>query len=172
MPGVDCPVKCLKDPVKDLAEIAQLATPSVRAVIEGYIGPGAEIVETAVWRTFHIPNPNIDAYSNFWHFDRLNIAMVKLFVNLGEPVDRRSGAFRAHGVARSREISRSGYLNRSIVLGRAFRMIEAPEDVFVLEGGLGATALVNTAICLHRAGIPDAGHPRTMACLEFMSRTA
>ena len=162
VPGVEVPVRRLRNPLEYIPEIRHLVNDTIAKSVSAYYGAGFRVSDVSIWRNYHIPNPNIDAYSNFWHFDSSNTSHLKLFVNLGDDVDRTSGAFRAHSLARTREIARSGYLHRAMIVGRAWRMVEDADQMFYLEGGLGATALVNTATCLHRAGVPKEGQPRTM----------
>jgi hypothetical protein len=172
VPGVDIPSVRLRDAVKSVPGLRSLVNQEVAAVVSAYFGAHFRVVEIAAWRNHHIPDAGIDAYSNFWHFDRLNVAHLKYFVNLGDRVDRFGGAFRAHSVSKSRAIARAGFLNRAIVVGRARNLIETPDDMFSLEGDLGAAAFVNTTLCLHRAGVPRRDNPRTMVSFTFLPARA
>jgi hypothetical protein len=54
---------------------------------------------------------------------------------------------------------------------RVRRELEDDSRVFYMEGSAGTACLANVARCLHRAGVPKAGHTRDILLLAFRPAT-
>jgi len=94
VPGNEAPARTIRHPQAVIPEIRRLVSAPIRQAVKAYYGSDFRVVEVGAWRTYHIDNPMIDAYSNFWHFDRLNTAHLRLFVYFTDGISRDSGAFR------------------------------------------------------------------------------
>ena len=104
----------------------------------------------------------IQFFSENYHTDNYLFTYFKLFVNL-EDVDQSKGPLHFIPINRTKQfIKQSGYKNR-------YNYSEHYDDNIVFKniGKLGDSIFFNSAECLHRAGVPEAGFQRKMLMIVF-----
>jgi len=77
-------------------------------------------------------------------------------------VTREAGATLLHPISSTREIMRSGFHSRYWISRRARALLESPARIVYGDGPAGTALFFNAQLCVHRAGIPQAGLHRDM----------
>lgn len=156
-----------------LPDLAELVDEHLVHAIRSCIGSHFALEDVVVTRNFHV-EPEITAryelLSERWHFDHQIPDGFSLFVCLSE-VDDGDGPFHVLSAPDSRLLLRRGFdATRRITSptgGLPPGLIEGMRSLTRLTGPPGSMLLCHTSYCLHRAGIPEAGHVRDMLVLTF-----
>jgi len=149
-------------------EIFGLVDDRIRAIVERIYAAPATVYSGLLWRTFPVPQDALaerEVYSNHWHNDSGKVSNVALFVLMCD-ASRAQGPMRFVTRKRTRELMRVGYAHRDRY-GVPEEILEDGAHVSEFAGSAGTALLLNTSICLHRAGIPEAGHTRDMVRIDF-----
>ena len=161
-------IRKLRNPPKDIPEIKKLFTKDLVKRLEGCIGGNFSVEGIQCWRNYHIPpeyERTNDLFSNLWHCDYTDTDYTKLFFYLMD-VTENEGPIHMVSPKRTKELIKSGYTDRyQYDLNK--KLFSDEKDIFKGTGSIGTTLLVNTEICLHKAGNPTLNHYRDTIQLLF-----
>ena len=156
-------------PMDNVPLLAELIDGDTREVMEDYYGAYFDIFWVMLWRNYHVPpsqSKEVEAFSNWWHFDLRPTDIAKLFVNLSD-VEEDCGPFHIISYPRSRELVQKGYNNRENY-GLPDSVMDDPAHIVKAVGPAGTGLFSNTELCLHRAGIPAPGKSRDIVQFQFV----
>jgi hypothetical protein len=159
----------LIDPVRRIPAIIELLDHRTVELIEACYRTHFRLTNVSYWRNYHVP-PAISrarevGYSNYWHHDGHAVDTLKLFIVMSD-VTEQDGPFHVLPKEDSRRIVRRSFNRKE--MGHGGPEIDALQP-FRLIGPAGTSALCNTTLCLHRAGIPAPGHQRDLLQFQFVS---
>ncbi len=162
-----CYMKKLTNPPRDIPEVRKLFTKDLIKKLESCLGSNFKVEGLQIWRNYHIPREiqkNNDLFSNLWHCDYQNIDYTKLFFYL-EDVTANNGPIEMVSPSKTKELIKNGYKDRyQYTLNE--KLFSDEKDIFKGVGSAGTVLLVNTEICLHRAGNPVENHHRDV--IQFL----
>ena len=173
MPGPvpDCR-RDLKDAGRDLPMWKELFTDSFVNLIRSCLGSNFTINSVHAAQNSYCPPEFIKVFEPFsdrWHFDDQHSDTVYIFTYL-KPVDMTQGPFHVHNLENSRRYLKLGYNKRkrceSVGCGLDPAVYESPPST-KLAGPAGATMITMNALCLHRAGTPEAGKTRELLYIKL-----
>jgi len=154
---------------KTLPSSQKLVSEYIKNIVEQYFQGYFQVLDITAWRNLHIPREiteKKELYASHWHCDGKNTAIITLFMNLKE-VTEKDGPFMIQSRQRTKELIKNGFGSRhdyKLSLG----VLEDPKHVVKHVGKAGATLIVNTEECFHRASHPDAEHFRDILQIRFI----
>ena len=161
----------LRNPIRDIPEIRKLFTKDFVKKLEDCHNGHFQIKGVEMWRTNHIP-PEIeresgDLFSNLWHCDYSNVDETKLFFYLVD-ITEKEGPIHMMPPNITKELIKKGYVDRyQIDLNN--KLFESQGQIFKGIGSAGTALLINTEVCLHKAGNPTQNHHRDVMQFHFKS---
>ena len=154
-------IRKLRNPPKDIPEIKKLFTKDLVKRLEGCIGGNFRVEGIQCWRNYHVPpefEKTNDLFSNLWHCDYADTDYTKLFFYLMD-ITEDQGPINMVSPKKTKELIRGGYTDR-YQYDLNEKLFSDEKDIFKGTGSIGTTLLVNTEICLHKAGNPTQNHCR------------
>lgn len=146
---------------KQIPELKSMITEELKELFREHFGGNFQIVYTAMWRNYHVP-PEVQAekeiFSSGWHCDGANTEEITLFINLSD-VKEDDGPLHIQSIERTEELVKLGFKTRQDP-GLPLNILEDPKHLIKHTGKPGTTILANSSICMHQAGIPEAGRIR------------
>jgi len=165
-------MKKLRNPMEDIPEIKKLFTRDLIEKIEDCVNGHFSIKDVQVWRNNHIPSEiengqKGDLFSNLWHCDYSYTDETKLFFYL-EDVTKDEGPIHMVSPSATKELIKNGYTDRYDIDFNK-KLFDSKKQIFKGIGSAGTILLVNTEICLHKAGNPAKNHHRDVIQFHFKS---
>lgn len=155
------------DFAENIPEISDIIAEDISEILRGYYGAHFKPIRVNMWRNHHVPPEVVEeseVFSNYWHTDPHTTDHVKLFVNLTD-VTERDGPFHAITLDDSYDITKQYKRQRDGVPNG--RVEDEATEILKFTGDAGSTALCNTTLNLHRAGIPEEGRHRDLLQMVF-----
>ncbi len=153
---------------KDLPIIAPVIVPEIIDALRAATGGGFRVVSYYAWRIHHLPSrTERETYSERWHSDGLRTDAHKVFVFLTDVTREDGGTIVADREA-TRAACRAGYRTRNDY-GGAAPILAAIEREGGMCGPAGTAYIVNTSLCLHRAGVPAPGRHREVLQIQAIA---
>jgi hypothetical protein len=161
------------DVAKAIPDVMKLLNPEIVQAIRSSIGSNFLIEDVFLTRNYHLEpeiNSRYELLSDRWHCDHQCPDGFSLFVCLSE-VTEADGPFHLISAEDSRVVLSRGFdaaARKESPTGRL-----RPQDFenlgsyARLVGPPGTMVLCHTSYCLHRAGVPEAGHIRDMMIFTF-----
>lgn len=162
--------RLLRNSVRDVPEVMDLLNNEVLNSVRSWYRTEVYVNEVYMWRNEHVPVNVLNRthpYSSTWHCDYRPSDMIKLFIVMSN-VTASDGPLHYVSKERTRELMKVGFVDR-YTYGLSDEILEDPAHVHKLVGEPGTAAFCNTALCLHRAGIPEPGHRRDILEFTFYS---
>jgi len=155
------------DFAEEIPAVSGILTEDIAETLRGYYGSEFKPIRVNIWRNHHVPEDVVEkseVFSNYWHTDPHTTDHVKLFVNLTD-VTEDHGPFHSVSLGDSYDITNRYKRQRDgVPNGRV--EVEASE-IMKFTGEAGKTALCNTTLNLHRAGIPAEDTHRDLLQIVF-----
>jgi hypothetical protein len=154
-----------------LPEVEQFVTDEIGEVVRDHYGAHFKITRFRVARNYHVPrevvkDESLHMVGNYWHCDSETPDHLKMFVYLSD-VTSENGPFHSLSREETKNIVASDYYkgpNDGVPHGV---VEEKADEIHRLTGPTGSTALSNTCMHLHRAGIPAKGKTRDSLSIQF-----
>lgn len=154
-------------------DAADLLSEEIVAAIRSSVASNFTLENIYLTRNFHLDadvRARCELLSERWHFDDQITDGFSLFVCLSH-VAAADGPFHTLNRRDSMKLLRRGYSKEARVEsatgGLTREEIEAMPSFTRLTGPPGTMLLCHTSFCLHRAGVPEAGHVRDMMIFTF-----
>ena len=160
--------RAIINPIIHIPDLAKLIDAETRGAIECYYDSYFRVAAVQAWRNYSLPTElqqDIEAYSNWWHFDARPIDNIKIFVDLSD-VDDDCGPFHFIPAKRSRQLVRMGFKRAR----NGLPLNEEGNKQYIVRatGPAGTAVYCNTELCLHRAGVPAKGKTRDIIQFRFL----
>jgi len=154
---------------KTIPSSQKLVSEYVQDIIEEYFQGYFQVLDITAWRNHHVPKEiteKKELYASHWHCDGKNTAIITLFINLKD-VTENDGPFMIQSKQHTKELIKKGFDSRH-EYNLPKEVIEDPKHVLKHIGKAGATMIVSTEECLHRASHPTADHFRDILQIRFI----
>jgi hypothetical protein len=152
----------------DLKIVQQAMTDRIIEALRATLGTNFEVISYTIWRNHNLPDSGgADVYSNRWHTDGARTDEYKLFVFLHDVMADHGGTIIATR-EESRLACRSGYWSRKNYAG-ATGIFKTLDEKSCMTGPKGYAYIFSPNLCLHRAGVPEAGLTRTVLMVRVLA---
>ncbi|HIG0327818.1 TPA: hypothetical protein ACX87D_001703 [Legionella pneumophila] len=162
-----------KNVIEVIPDAPHLISPSIAYAIRSCIGSNFSLENIFLTRNFHVDqeiNNKYEFLSDRWHFDNQYPDGFSLCVCISN-VTLDDGPFHVLSATDSRTLLHKGFdpakRNKDPYGGLRAEDINKSPSLTRLIGPPGTMLLCHTSYCLHRAGVPKAGHYRDMLFFTF-----